>query len=101
MPTKNTVTRISGLFAVAATLAFAGCSSTPTQAQASANATGNADMSKAVAKMIAKNASAPLLFKDQGGVNDVTASISETSALKFALVLDRDLKQFGKYFAAP
>jgi hypothetical protein len=97
MATKTTLTRLAALLAIATTLAFSACSSTPKQTSAPTNA----DLSKAIAKIIAKNASAPLAFKDQGSANGVTASIAETSALKFALVLDRDLNQFSQYFAAP
>ncbi|HUS37095.1 MAG TPA: CHASE sensor domain-containing protein [Verrucomicrobiae bacterium] len=86
---------VGTLCTIITALAFAGCASSPKQANASA------DASKAVAKMIAKTGSAPLFFKDREAASGITGSISETSQLKFAVLLDRDLKQFSQYSAAP
>ena len=93
----------SGPFIVAVTtlsfiliIAICGCSASPKQPAAT-----SADMSKAVAKIIARNASAPMAFKDNDGANEVTASISETTRLKFALLLNKDLAPVGKYFVTP
>ena len=99
MHRNHTFASVGTLCVIIATLAFSGCASSPRQANASA--TANADLSKAVAKVIAKTGSAALVFKDREAASEVTASISETSQLKFAVLLDRDLKQFSHYSAAP
>ena len=95
MHRNHSFASVGTLCAVITTLAFAGCASSPKQANT------NADTSKAVAKIIAKTGSASLFFKDREAASTITGSISETSTLKFALLLDRDLKQFSQYSAAP
>ena len=95
MHRNHTFALVGTLSVIITTLAFTGCASSPKQAQS------NSDTSKAVAKIIAKTGSASLAFKDREAAFGVTASISETSNLKFAVLLDRDLKEFSKYFAAP
>jgi hypothetical protein len=95
MHRNHSFASVGTLCAIITALAFAGCASSPKQTNA------KADLSKAVAKVIAKTGSAPLVFKDREVASTITASISETSTLKFALLLDRDLKQFSQYSAAP
>jgi hypothetical protein len=95
MHRNHTFALVGTLCALITTLAFAACASSPKQAKA------NADVSKSVAKMMAKTGSASLFFKDHEAASNLTASISETSDLKFAVLLDRDLKQFSQYSAAP
>lgn len=95
MHQNHTIASFGTLCALITTLAFAGCASSPKQANA------NADVSKTVARMMAKTGSASLFFKDREVASGVTASISETSQLKVAILLDRNLKQFSQYSAAP
>jgi len=84
--------------AVCAAVSFilSGCSST-----GGAHAKSNTDLTKSVAKMLAVTASAPLLFKDTTATKSLAKSITETSNLKFALILDRDLKQVSECFLTP
>jgi hypothetical protein len=88
---------VSSIFTIST---FTGCSSASKHA-AIAKPLPQRDLSQSVAKILARNALAPLVFKDAEAVNHLTASISETSRLKFAVVLNRDSSSFSKYFVSP
>ena len=80
----------------AVSLTFSGCASS-----GGARVKTNTDVTKTVAKMLAVTASAPLLFKDTAATKSLAKSIGETSSLKFAVILDRDLKQVSECFLIP